>query len=468
MGALTVTLRFFEHDCEVDDMTIRKYARLGGVALLAAAGWLLLMPWTADGQDRSRARSNSKKEATTERSRSAKQGRATSSRAAQRSAASRQGPQRRAGQRAASQRSGQRNPQRAHRPVRRSANRGTVGGASRRPAVSARGRTQRVRPQPAKDRQSRPSVPVHRPAKRPVQRRPKPYRPTGYDPIHRRGGVSIDVDIDIAWPWPKRHRRAWRPRYRYRQIVNVNATWARRRHSARIDVRTQYHHRVLRAGPRRAEVVITIDAIELYAGGRYLGVVDRIPRPLRRVKATIYRDGPTRFDRNLFVIGTPRLGFELIATRSYDRPLLGAYHRGDGLNVGRLDFYAGEVVPVRRSRLFRPHAFNGLAPISLLPDRAAWRFDVGIGALSAYPYRGDDYYDGYEGGGDWDDREYERYEYDRDDFDDERYFGPSSDSEGRPTLRGLDPLRRSYDDTVRLPNGGQVTMAREVHLERIQ
>ena len=280
--------------------------------------------------------------------------------------------------------------------------------------------------------------------------------------------MSIDVDIDIAWPWQKRYRRAWKPRYRYRQIVNVNATWARRRHSARIDVRTQYHHRVLRAGPRRAEVVITIDAIELYAGGRYLGVVDRIPGHLRRVKATIYRDGLTRFDRDLFVVGTPHLGFELIATRSYDRPLLGAYHRGDWLKVGRLDFYAGEVVPMRRSRLFRPHAFNGLAPISLLPSRAEWRFDVGIGALSAYPHRGahryDDDYDDYD---DWDDRRYER-EYGQDDFDDERYFGPSSDDNDRPILRGLDPLQRSYDDTVRLPNGGQVTMAREVHLKRIQ
>jgi hypothetical protein len=266
----------------------------------------------------------------------------------------------------------------------------------------------------------------------------------------------------MAWPWQKRYRRVWTPRYRYQQVVNVTATWAHHRRSARIDVRTQYHHRVLWADAHRAKVIITIDAIELYAGGRYLGAVDRIPRHLRRVKATMYRNGQTRFDRDLFVIGTPRLGFELIATQSYGRPLLGAYHRGDWVEAGRLDFYTGEVIPVRRSRLFRPYAFNGLVPISLLPERSAWRCDVGIDAISAYPYHGadrygdyDDSYSEYDGHDGWDDR------------DGGYYFGPLS-NEDRPSPRGLAPLQRSYDDTVRLPEGGQVTMAREVRLERIR
>ena len=385
-------------------MTIHERMSPTGLLLMATVGALVLMTSTAFAQDRSRARSNSKKTESTERVRAAKQER-KSARSGQRSAASRRG--------------------------------------------------QRVRQSPDRHRQAKPPVTIRRSGKRRAHRPPKHYRPKHrrsniHYPGYRTGGISID--IDIAWPWPKRHRRAWKPRYRYRQIVNVNATWARRRHKARIDVRTQYHHRVLRAGPRRAEVVIVIDAIELYAGGRYLGVVDRIPSHLRRVKATIYRDGHTQFDRDLFVVGTPRLGFELIATRSYDRPLLGAYHRGDWLKAGRLDFYAGEVVPVRRSRLFRPHAFNGLVPISLLPERAGWRFDVGVEAISAYPHRYQDDHDGYG----------------YDDWDDERYFGPSSDGGNRPPLRGLDPLRRSYDDTVRLPDGGQVTMAREVRLERVR
>lgn len=454
-------------------MTIREYTRPAGLALLIAAGWLFLAPWTAEGQDRSRARSNSKKEATAERSRSAQQKRPPSSRAARRSASSRRGQQGR-GRRAAPHRSGRR----GGKSTQRSAQRRKAGAGPKQAAATARGRTQRVRQRPARHRRAQSASPTRQPARRAADHRPKPYRPapyrskharpTDYYASHRLGGVSIDVDIDITWPWPKRHRRAWKPHYRYRQIVTVNAAWARRRHAARIDIRTQYHHRVLRAGPRRADIVIIIDAIELYAGGRYLGVVDRIPRHLRRIKATIYRDGYTRFDRSLFVIGTPRLGFELIATRSYSRPLLGAYHRGDWLKAGRLDFYTGEVVPVRRSRLFRPHAFNGLVPISLLPDRAAWRFDVGIGALSAYPYRHDDRHDGYQGYDDGADRGVERYEYDEDDWYDERYFGPPSGGDGYPSVRGLDPLRRSYDDTVRLPGGGQVTMAREVRLERVR
>lgn len=437
-------------------MTIHERMSPTGLLLMATVGALVLMTSTAFAQDRSRARSNSKKTESTERVRAAKQER-RSARSGQRSAASRRGQrvrgtERSAKQRAAKQRAGRRGVQRGQRTP---AQRRTAPSASRRTAVSARGRTQRVRRSPDRHHQAKPPVTIRRSGKRRAHRPPKHYRPKHrrsniHYPGYRTGGISID--IDIAWPWPKRHRRAWKPRYRYRQIVNVNATWARRRHKARIDVRTQYHHRVLRAGPRRAEVVIVIDAIELYAGGRYLGVVDRIPSHLRRVKATIYRDGHTQFDRDLFVVGTPRLGFELIATRSYDRPLLGAYHRGDWLKAGRLDFYAGEVVPVRRSRLFRPHAFNGLAPISLLPERAGWRFDVGVEAISAYPHRYQDDHDGYG----------------YDDWDDERYFGPSSDGGNRPPLRGVDPLRRSYDDTVRLPDGGQVTMAREVRLERVR
>ncbi|NBB74220.1 MAG: hypothetical protein GVY35_11145 [Bacteroidetes bacterium] len=254
------------------------------------------------------------------------------------------------------------------------------------------------------------------------------------------------MDIDIAWPWPHRHRRAWRPRYRYKQVVYVEAAWGRHRRTTRIDVRTRYHHRVRRADAYRAEVVITIDAIELYADGRYLGTVDRIPRALRRVEATLYRDGGATFDRDLFLIGDPRVGFELIATRAYDRPLLGAYHRGDWVRAGAVDLYTGEVVPVRRSRLFRPHAFNGLVPISLLPDRVDWRCDVGVGAISAYPYQ-------------------EPTRSDAGPYGEGYYYGVSP-ARSAPVQVHPGVRHRSDRDAFRLKGGAYIELQRTVQLER--
>lgn len=228
----------------------------------------------------------------------------------------------------------------------------------------------------------------------------------------------------------------------------MEAAWGRNRRSARIDVRTRYHHRVQWADAYQAEVVIYIDAVELYADGRYLGTVDRIPRHLSRVEATLYRNGDATFDRDLFLVGDPQAGFELIATRAYDRPLLGAYHRGDWVKAGVLDLYAGEVVPVRRSRLFRPHAFNGYVPISLLPDRLDWRCDVGVGAISAYPYHPD------------------RYDADR--YDESYYYGMPA-SRAAPFAKVPTGMReRSDRDTIRLEGGARVELQRTVQLERIQ
>lgn len=229
----------------------------------------------------------------------------------------------------------------------------------------------------------------------------------------------------------------------------MKARWGRQRRTARLDVRTRYHHRVKWATARRAKVVIYIDAIELYADGRYLGTVDRIPPHLSRVKATLYRDGTARFDRDLFVVGTPRRGFELIATRAYNRPVLGAYHRGDWLKAGVLDLYAGEVVPVRRSRLFRPHAFNGLVPISLLPERIGWRVDVGWGALSAAPYQ-------------------HPARYDFDDYGPGYYYGASPAGRNAPARPRARPFERTTEDAFRLEGGAHVALSREVRLERLR
>lgn len=270
-----------------------------------------------------------------------------------------------------------------------------------------------------------------------------PHRPRR-KAAHRRGGLS--VEIDVAWPWPHRHRRAWKPRYRYRQIVRVRVEWGHRRRSTRIDVRTRFHHRVRRANAHRAEVDVYLDAITLYAGGRYVGAVDRIPHHLSRVRATLYRDGRARFDRELFLVGTPRVGFELIATRPYDRYVLGAYHRGDWIEAGALDFYTGEVVPLRRSRLFRPHDFNGFVPLSLLPEDLAWRCDVGRGAISALPYR------------------VPHASLRHDDY----YGGASSADGDYGRLHRREPLRRTDDDRFYLEAGARIELSREAQLERIQ
>jgi hypothetical protein len=211
-------------------------------------------------------------------------------------------------------------------------------------------------------------------------------------------------------------------------------------------VRTRYHHRVQWADNYRAEIAIYIDAIELYADGRYLGAVDRIPTHLSRVEATLYRDGAARFDRELFVVGDPQVGFELIATQAYNRPLLGAYHRGDWIKAGVLDLYAGEVVPVRRSRLFRPHAFNGLVPISLLPEHIDWRCDAGIGAISARPYQAP--------------------QYDAGDYGEPYYYGAVEGSTSFAAPSGA--LRRSRDDSFRLEGEGRIELTRTVQLERLR
>lgn len=306
--------------------------------------------------------------------------------------------------------------------------------AARRSSTAPRQETQRQRRTPV--RRQPPKA-----AKPPLHRKPKGKKRT-----KPRKGLSID--IDLAWPWPHRHRRAWKPRYRYRQVVHVRSVWGRHRRSTRIDVRTRYHHRVRWANAHRAEVDVYLDAIELYAGGRYLGTVDRIPAHLRRVRATLYRDGRARFDRELFLVGDPHVGFELIATRPYDDYVLGTYRRGDWVKAGAVDLYAGEVVPMRRSRLFRPHDFDGWAPVSLLPEDIWWRIDVGIDAVSARPYHAAS--EPYEGGKDY-------------------YYGPASaDNRREKAVQSHEPLHRTRDDTFRLEAGVRVDMTREVHLERLQ
>ena len=187
---------------------------------------------------------------------------------------------------------------------------------------------------------------------------------------HGRTSAGIFIDIDIVWPWKKRHRARWAPRYEYRQNVAIRA--GRGYRTADLDVRTRYHHRIRVATDRYAVVDIVLDEIAIYDRGRFVGAVDRIPGALRSVEATIHRSGRVVFDRDLFLVGDPSVGFELIATPYYRDFVLGAYRAHHQLEVGVLDLYREEVVRVRHSALFRP-ARGGSVPISLLPKDMGWR-----------------------------------------------------------------------------------------------
>jgi hypothetical protein len=137
-------------------------------------------------------------------------------------------------------------------------------------------------------------------------------------------------------------------------------------------------HRVLHADEFRAEIEIQIEAIDFFDHGRYLGTVDRIPHHLRTVRAEVRSDGVVFFDRNLFVIGTPQQGFELVSTRYYGAPLYHAFRPSHGMRVGRISLASGRVWTRSHSRFFGRHPF---VPVSLLPDDdRLWAYGYEAGA----------------------------------------------------------------------------------------
>ena len=250
--------------------------------------------------------------------------------------------------------------------------------------------------------------------------------------------VQPYVHINIEWPWEQRRKRGWAPRYQYRQVVYFEAGWGRHRRDARVDVRTDYRHRVRSANRHRAVVDIYVDRIALYEDGHFLGAVDRIPEQLGRIRAVIHRDGYAEFDRDVFLVGDPYAGFELIATRHYDGFLLDHYRRGHDLRVGALDLRRGRVEPVRYSRLFDPRDFDGFVPLSLLPEDDGWLCDYGYGSVTAH-YYGD--HDGY-------------------------YYGRLDRS---PRYRSdVRPLRYAGDQTFRTSAGVEIRLKRDVEITRIE
>ncbi len=266
------------------------------------------------------------------------------------------------------------------------------------------------------------------------------YHPAGHHHyVNAHIHIGSHISIGVAWPWQVRYQRHWRPRYRYRQVVYVNAGWGGQRRAARVDVRTYYRHRVLHADDRYAEVEVEIDAIEVYQNDRFLGTVDQIPGSLRKIRATISADGRIDFDRNVFLIGDARSGFELISTRHYDDYLHNAYDERHGYRVGRVDLRSGKVRKVHHSRHFDYRQFNGFVPISLLPDdERMWDY--------GRPYLEESSYDDYEGNG-W----YRRYrDSDLSNYEDDGY-----------------QLSRDVEVSYTTPQGGQVRLQRSSRLERL-
>ncbi|MEZ4699565.1 MAG: hypothetical protein R2834_04480 [Rhodothermales bacterium] len=288
-----------------------------------------------------------------------------------------------------------------------------------------------------------------------------------------------DVHVSVRWPWQYRYQRHWEPHYRYRQVVYLEVGWGSRRRTIDVDVRTRYHQRVRNANGRYAEVDIFIDAIEIYRNGRFMGEVNRIPNDLAHIVATIYRDGDVAFDRDVFLVGDPVVGFEMISTRSYDGYILDRYRDSHGYRVGELNLRRQRVYSRRHSRLFNPRDFNGYPPISLLPDDRNLLADFGDDALSYRYYRDDDY-DPYFGG-----RYNDPYQYEEDGvmYNSNPYDGYNPQSrlgEGNgyqydglaPRVSTSQPQTGPYVSSSRnaykTEFGADISIKRDIELERIK
>jgi hypothetical protein len=272
------------------------------------------------------------------------------------------------------------------------------------------------------------------PSRRWEYRRPLGRRYYDYTPTYVRTRWPR-INTYIVWPWQVRYERHWAPRYRYRQVIRVETVINGRRNQADVEVETVYTHSVREANDQFAIVDIEIERVEIYQGNRFLGYVEDVPSRLRRTSATVYRDGDVIFDRDIFLVGDSYVGFEMVSTQAYDGYVLDAYHHTDGYLAGKVDLRRHRVSTVRSSRLFKPHRFDGLVPISLLPSDEGWLADYGFEAISAS-------YDDY----DW-------------------YYGGQS----RPTnAYRAEPLRQEDAWDYTTEDGADIAFKRESQILRVQ
>ena len=311
------------------------------------------------------------------------------------------------------------------------------------------------------------------------------YRDNDRNRNDQRAGRPLGIDIN--WPWERRYSSGWSPRYRYRQVVYAESGRGRDRYETRYEVRTLYRQRVLSASGSRAQVELMLEELEVLQNGRYVGRITRLPSGFERIRATIYRNGRADFERELYVVGDAREGFELVATRGYDGYAFANWRRGDDLRAAYLDFRQQRAEPIQYSRLFDPYQHRGFTPISILPDDADWLGDFGPYSASAYPYYGGGYdrgYDGarYDGGGYGRD---DRYYYGSGgvrvrphdaprgatsgsgEADDQRgYEGPRASTSG--AAPAVPTLRRDSDRTYTTQGGASVRLRREAEIERVE
>lgn len=176
----------------------------------------------------------------------------------------------------------------------------------------------------------------------------------------------------------------------------MEKAWNRRTSTSRVELETQYRHRVVYADEHSAELEIRIEQIDMFVEGQFYGSITSIPEEFSTVHAYINENGQVDFDRELFILGDSSSGFELISTRFYDGYVMDEYRESDNYLAARLDFRTGRARSLRRSRLFRPYDARAFVPVSLLPVDQAWLWDSGPESVSA-DRDNYDYYYGYDG-----------------------------------------------------------------------
>lgn len=281
------------------------------------------------------------------------------------------------------------------------------------------------------------------------------------------------IQVNVTWPWQNRYYRKWKPHYRYKQVVYVNIGSHKKYYRSRIDVRTDYHQEVRYADHQKAVVDIYLDRIEVYKDGYFYGEVYRIPDHLSHIEATIYRNGDIVYDKDVFLVGDPQVGFEMISTRNYDGYILDYYDRSHGYKVGKLDFRRGRVYSRRSSRLFDPYGYNTHAPISLLPEDR-YLADYGYDSVSYNYY--DDNHDPYYGGS-YDDDYYDYY----DDGSYYQYEAPRNSTYGKSSINptyskqtvqariaASGPIKLNNNQSINTRAGLSIKLEREGELERIR
>lgn len=252
------------------------------------------------------------------------------------------------------------------------------------------------------------------------------------------------------------------PRFSYRQSVLVESGYGGQRFNNDLEVKTYIRKKVRDVRGDQVEIEFTIDELEIYDRGRFVGTVSNIPNPFRRIRATVFPDGYVEFDRMTYVVGDARSGFELLSTRYAGGDLNQAF--GRDVEVGVLDFYKRRVNRVRYSRLYDPSGFRGFVPVELIPDDDYWGFQYISGGYT----RNDDYY-------------YGSYDYYSDDFaSDDGYFyrrefdeydgaRPSFNTARSTSTSRPNPTGRSFANTgnveYRTEAGADIALQRRVEIE---